>query len=165
MSSFFQRFLRSTRDPRYRVMGRAPFPSFDDYLFALEAAYIARGLSEHPCLPQNGKEFEQARKDFRDRYYPRLEWPDWLAAVLFFGTCQCRLADRCDAVPLGGDCPDRLVRCAGSEGCCRSLAANGSGRPTCSVIFMPAISAASAPSIGSFSSARRACGAARRVKV
>ena len=91
MSSFFQRFFRSARDPRYRVLGPVPFPSFDNYLFTLEAAYIARGLPEHPCLPQNGKEFEQARKDFRDRYYPRLEWPDWLAAVLFFGTCQAVL--------------------------------------------------------------------------
>jgi hypothetical protein len=91
MSSFFHRFFRSARDPRYRVLGPVPFPSFDDYLFALEAAYIARGLPEHPCLPQNGKEFKQARKDFRDRYYPRLEWPDWLAAVLFFGTCQAVL--------------------------------------------------------------------------
>ena len=91
MSSFFQRFFRSARDPRYRVLGPVPFPSFDDYLFALEAAYIARGLPEHPCLPQNGKEFKQARKDFRDRYYPRMEWPDWLAAVLFFGTCHAVL--------------------------------------------------------------------------
>ena len=87
MSSFFQRFFRSARDPRYRVLGPVPFPSFDDYLFALEAAYIACGLPEHPCLPQNGKEFKQARKDFRDRYYPRLEWPDWFAAALFFGAC------------------------------------------------------------------------------
>ena len=91
MSSFFHRFFRSARGPRYRVLGPVPFPSFDNYLFTLEAAYIARGLPEHPCLPQNGKEFKQARKDFRDRYYARLEWPDWLAAVLFFGTCHAVL--------------------------------------------------------------------------
>jgi hypothetical protein len=39
----------------------------------------------------------------------------------------------------------------------------GGGALTCSGTFMPAISAASGPSLGSISSARWLCGAARRV--
>ena len=87
MSSFFRRLFRSTQDPRYRIGGPDPFPVFRDYVLAMEAAYIARDLSEDPCLPRNDRFFEQADKDFSNRFYPRLEWPDWLAAVLFFGTC------------------------------------------------------------------------------
>ncbi|MGA3327153.1 MAG: hypothetical protein ABSF45_22030 [Terriglobia bacterium] len=87
MSSFFQRFFRSSRDPRYRIFGPDPFPDFRDYAVAIEAAYMARDLSEDPSVPRNDEFFRRAYKDFCDRFYPRLEWPDWLAAVLLFGTC------------------------------------------------------------------------------
>ncbi len=115
MSSFFQRSFPQCPRPPVSGFAVRPFPSFDDYPIALEAAYIARDLSEHPCLPRNDKVFKQAVKDFRDRYYPRLEWPDWLAAVLFFGTCHAVLLIAVMLSPWGVIAPTRLVRCAGSE--------------------------------------------------
>ena len=109
MSNFFHRLFRSTRDPRYRIMCPDPFPDFRDYVFAMEAAYIARDLSEDHCLPRNDKFSEQADKDFSNRFYPRLEWPDWLAAVLFFGTSIAILVIAVRVSPWGLTAPPLIL--------------------------------------------------------
>jgi len=101
MSTFFHRFLRSTRDPRYRVGGPDPFPDFRHYILAMEAACIAHDLSGDPSLPRDDKFFEQAEKNFCNRFYPRLEWPDRLAAGLFFGACIVILAASIKLSPWG----------------------------------------------------------------
>jgi hypothetical protein len=87
MRRFFRRLFRCAKDPRYGVWRPEPFRDFRHYRLALEAAYIAHELCENPCLPRNSKFFEQAHKYFHDHFDPRLEWPDFLAAALFFGTC------------------------------------------------------------------------------
>ncbi len=91
MRRFFRRLFRCVTDPRYRVIGPDPFPDFAQFAAAFEAHYKAFDMAVHRSVPRNHLLFELAREDFFRRHYPRLQWPDWLAAVLFFGTCDAIL--------------------------------------------------------------------------
>jgi hypothetical protein len=88
MRSFFRRFFRSVKDPRYRVTGPDPFPTFAEFVSAYKAHCDAFIRRVHWSVPRNDQLFALAHEDFLQRYYPRLKWPDWMAAIVFIGTCE-----------------------------------------------------------------------------
>jgi hypothetical protein len=49
MTNFFRWLFRSTRDPRYRIMGPDPFPHFRHYILGLDGAY--GGGAMRRCAP------------------------------------------------------------------------------------------------------------------
>jgi hypothetical protein len=88
MKQFLSRLTRCGRDPRYRVMGPEPFLDFGQFRAALEAHYAVFNSSVHRSVPRDQHLFALACDAFFRHFYPRLEWPDWIAFILFFGTCQ-----------------------------------------------------------------------------
>jgi hypothetical protein len=87
MKNFFRRFFRSFKDPRYRIAGPDPFPTFAEFVSAYKAHRDAFNQRVHWSVPRNRQLFALAHKGFFERYYPPLEWPDWMAAVVFIGAC------------------------------------------------------------------------------
>ncbi len=83
----FCRVFRCVQDPRYRLMGVGPFRTFPQFRAAFEAQYSALDLSAHRSIPRDQHFGALARDTFFRRFYPELEWPDWLAGFLFLGIC------------------------------------------------------------------------------